>query len=283
MRRHDKTFFGKFYKILQLSLFYVKRKATEKYRKDSDLAFRELSRQDFLELNMPYAISQAGRYKSDFYTGEDLVIEAFIGMNDAYDSSRKGVFITFATSYIKRSLNHAMLGEDDIKKPSNYYFFLKKLNKTAGQLEKNLGRQPTLDEIAEKMNWGKEIVMAYFAAEHGETTLSKPIFDDASRKTLLDRFKNSSNTADSALSTVVSEEIHKVLKKYLNKNEQFVLGLKYGLAPSCRDFNYPVGQYETKAIAKALNISVTRVNQIKDEAFKKLREKANGKLSCLLE
>jgi RNA polymerase primary sigma factor len=233
-------------------------------------------RNRFIEHHLPLVISIAKKRVNQGLDFEDLVQEGILGLITAagkFDPNRGFRFSTYATWWIRQAIDDAVLKHGDtVRKPSNYLSHLKNLLNTTKNLEKDLGREPTVDEISVAADIDKTMVRQLFSLIHGTVSLDAPIseIDDNNNnymEVLEDRVADS--PADSSIRSHLHKDIQSVLDA-LTEKERRIVEMRFGLADG-----------ETRSlreVGKVFRLSPERIRQIEEVALSKLRRLSKIKM-----
>jgi RNA polymerase primary sigma factor len=234
---------------------------------------------ELFERNLPLSISIARRYiNPNDPNAEDIEEAAKLGLLAAvrkYDPSKGTRFSTCAylwiRSYIQSAMNDAV---GHIKLPQELAEYRRKINAKANELTLELCREPTPEEIADALpEISRNVVYQLLSIDNKVGSLDAPV-NDGSDSTLMDFIQDSGTAGpkESAISQEDSDEMDELLerlKKYsdaLTDREKVALFSAYGV------FGYPKKSGE--ALAKEWGISRQRVNQIRQQGLRKIRQAA---------
>jgi len=224
--------------------------------------------------NLRFVISVAKQYQNRGLDLPDLINEGNIGLIRAakkFDNNRGFKFISYAVWWIRQSILHALAEHSrTVRIPPNQTASLAKFNKAISNLEQNLEREPTDEEIQavlEEFDISKIKDMRTFSNK--TLSLEAPVSDEEGSMTLLDYIPNKDSvTPDSELNKEsFKDDLLKVLNR-LNERQQTVIVLYYGLK----------GQQPLtlEDIGIKLNLTRERVRQIKDTALRVLKGRINS-------
>jgi len=236
---------------------------TQRIKNGDDAALNYLIR-----TNLRFVVSVAKKYQNRGLSMGDLINEGNLGLIRAasrFDDTKGFKFISFAVWWIRQSIMLAIAEQTRvIRLPMNLINSITKLNRITADLEQQLERHPTIDEIGEELKLGAGQVAEYLDNARKCRSLDE-IVNEEIGSTLLDIVA----VKDIALDCLISKpfdlhELHQ-LTKVLSKRERKILFLFFGL-----DGTTPLSLEE---IALLYQLSTERIRQIKDKGIKKLRIK----------
>lgn len=229
----------------------------------------EEARVILIESNLRLVVSIARKYRGYGVPLSDLVQEGNIGLIQAVDRFdwRKGCrFSTCATLWIRQAIIRAIQAQaQPVKLPTRMSEQIHRLSRVKDILIQELGREPTVDELARRMRLPRETVeylISYYP--HQIISLDEPI-DDDEKMTISDMIEDENATGPEEIAMKIHnrERIERALLD-LPENQRLVIRLRYGLEDGFAH------TYED--IGKRLNLSRQRVKQIADLALKRLKE-----------
>jgi len=240
----------------------------ERERLEADLATGEAARIRLIESNLRLVVSVARKYIGRGLSFLDLVQEGNIGLQrgvDKYDWRRGFRFSTYAYWWIRQAVSRAVAEQSrTIRLPVHVVEQLSKLYNAARDLEHQLGRRPTPEEIGERMGISAARVEEAFRAARVPISLEKTIGDE-NDSTLADLVADEAGIApaEAAEELVFAQAVERSLSERLTPREAEVLRLRYGLIDHRERTLAEVGQ--------ELGISRERARQLEATAMQKLR------------
>lgn len=231
--------------------------------KNGDMKAREL----LINSNLRLVASIARKYLGRGISYIDLIQAGNLGLIDAvenFDVDRGFRFTTFATARIIRPILQEIEKHGrNIKLPNKTYTDIQKLTKITRELTIDLKREPTLEELAQKMDKSVTEIAELKLIKDDTVSLNKSVTeeDDA---VLLDFIKSDENVEEQVMiSSVATDLMDFINSGVLEPREREVITYRYGL-----NGKTPL---QLEEIGKILNISRQRVCVIEQKALKKLR------------
>lgn len=221
--------------------------------------------------NLRFVVSVAKQYQNHGLTLGDLINEGNLGLIKAaecFDETKGFKFISYAVWWIRQSILQAIAENARlIRLPLNKISTINKVNKYYTQLEQEFQREPTPEEIAEKMDISPEDVKENMKIANRPVSMDAPLTSDEESVTLYDIYVPAENPWPVPETILNSDSLRIDIERslsVLSEREATILSMYYGLN------GYAAMSLEEIGIN--LNLTSERVRQVKSKAIKKLKE-----------
>src|SRR4051812_28728386 len=240
--------------------------AAERRRLAALVVEGDAARERFIAANLRLVVSIAKRYQTATMPLQDVIQEGNLGLMRAvekFEPERGFKFSTYATWWIRQAITRAIADKGrTIRVPAHVSEALSVLGRTTQTLQRTLGRDPSIEELADATGFRPERVADYQSAVHETISLSAPIGEDQGELSDLLADDALETPFDAAAAKLEHEALDAVLA-LLSERERIVLRMRFGLDGAMPRTLEDVG--------KEFALTRERIRQIEAKALTKLR------------
>ena len=223
--------------------------------------------------NLRFVVSVAKQYQGQGLSLPDLINEGNLGLIKAaqrFDDPRGSKFISFAVWWIRQYILQALAENSRmIRLPLNKVALSGKIQRTQSELEQQLERAPSTEELAEALDVNVDDINNTLRHKNGHISLDSPVMGEDEDGSLIDMLVNqNADRTDGELygSDSLKQEIGRSLQ-ILNAKQKQTICYYFGI-----NVDHPLSLED---IARRMDLTPERVRQIKDKALMLLRNTKN--------